>query len=226
MTAENLHDAIGQLPGDLVAEADRRRSHPRKVVAWKRYAAMAACLALMLFAGRYCMLLFASKGSGAAMDMMAEAPAAAAPREEAQAAEAAPSMVTESESVPKLTVSSQEETLTLLFFACDWSIPQEDGSLMTILSDTAPATERRDLPLIEAEGSLVLTFPVEPDTVSYRCWREKDGQWVPALVNEWNDLAPDAQGHYILPLQDSLCLYEIILNAPQGRICYAFRAAG
>ncbi len=234
MTVENLHDAIGRLPSDLVAETDRRRSRPRKVIPWKRYAAMAACLALMLFAGRYCLLLFAPKGSGAAMDMIAEAPAAAAPREEAQAAEGwdcpaeeAPSAVRESEAVPKLTVSSEEESLTLLFFSCDWTIPQGDNSSMSILSDTAPATEQQDLPLIETDrGSLLLEPEAEPDRVSYRCWREEEGQWVPALINEWNDLAVDAEGGYTLTLQKGLCLYEIILNAPQGRISYAFRAAG
>lgn len=50
MTAEQLHDAIGLLPADLVAEADslRQSRPPRRRSYWKRYAAMAACFALVL----------------------------------------------------------------------------------------------------------------------------------------------------------------------------------
>lgn len=57
MTAEKLHDAIGLLPADLVAEADARRTQKSRVIPWKRYAAMAACLAVILWGG----LLFGSK---------------------------------------------------------------------------------------------------------------------------------------------------------------------
>lgn len=50
MTAEQLHDAIGLLPAELVAEADAlRQSRPqRRPRHWARYAAMAACFALVL----------------------------------------------------------------------------------------------------------------------------------------------------------------------------------
>lgn len=50
MTAEQLHDAIGLLPADLVAAADslRQSRPPRRRSYWKRYAAMAACFALVL----------------------------------------------------------------------------------------------------------------------------------------------------------------------------------
>ena len=49
MTAEQLHDAIGLLPADLVAEADAlRQSRPLRRSYWKRYAAIAACFALVL----------------------------------------------------------------------------------------------------------------------------------------------------------------------------------
>ena len=50
MTAEQLHDAIGLLPADLVAEADslRQSRPPHRSSYWKRYAAMAACFALVL----------------------------------------------------------------------------------------------------------------------------------------------------------------------------------
>ena len=49
MTAKQLHDAIGLLPADLVAEADAlRQSRPLRRSRWQHYAAMAACFALVL----------------------------------------------------------------------------------------------------------------------------------------------------------------------------------
>ena len=49
MTTEQLHDAIGLLPAELVAEADAlRQSRPLRRGHWKRYAAMAACFILVL----------------------------------------------------------------------------------------------------------------------------------------------------------------------------------
>ena len=96
MTAEKLHDAISLLPADLVAEADRLRRGKPRVILWKRYAAMAACFALVLGCGMFAMSVFAPKG---ATETAMEAPAAAAPMEQAAmdapAAEAAP------EEVPK-----------------------------------------------------------------------------------------------------------------------------
>jgi len=44
MTAEKLHDAIGLLPADLVAEADAKRTRKPRVLLWRRCAAAAACL--------------------------------------------------------------------------------------------------------------------------------------------------------------------------------------
>lgn len=80
MTVEQLHDALTLLPADLVAEADKRRSrsshHRPNVIRWQRLAAMAACLVLVMFAGRFCMAVFGPKGKSAAMVEMAAAPEA------------------------------------------------------------------------------------------------------------------------------------------------------
>ena len=52
MTAEKLHDALNLLSGDLIAETDALRTQARKPqVHWQRWAAMAACLAVVLLAG-------------------------------------------------------------------------------------------------------------------------------------------------------------------------------
>ena len=52
MTTEKLQDAIGQLPADLIAATDRlRTASGTKVIQWKRWIAMAACLVLLLGCG-------------------------------------------------------------------------------------------------------------------------------------------------------------------------------
>lgn len=92
MTAEQLHDALGLLPVDLIAETDALRNRPRKpVVQWKRWAAIAACAVLVFGCGFAVMRsgLLVSGGSTEKLsiteDMAAaqEAPAAMAPTEAA-----------------------------------------------------------------------------------------------------------------------------------------------
>lgn len=61
MNPETLHDALTQLPSDLIAETDaKRRSSQRKAIPFRRYAAMAACLAVVLFGS----ILAAGNGLG------------------------------------------------------------------------------------------------------------------------------------------------------------------
>lgn len=79
MTAQHIHDALTLLPADLIAEADKKRSHPPRIIPWGRYAAMAACFALVLCSSWFCMKLFAPKGS---TEAVMEAPAAAEPMEQ------------------------------------------------------------------------------------------------------------------------------------------------
>lgn len=72
MTVENLHDAIGLLPSDLIAEADQRRCRKKpKILPLKRWLAVAACLAMVL-GSSFLVLRMASGGARKA----AEAPAA------------------------------------------------------------------------------------------------------------------------------------------------------
>lgn len=126
MTAETLHDAIGLLPADLVAEADRLRTRKQKIIPWKRYAAMAACFAIVLSCGLFAMELFAPKG---ATETAAQAPAAAAPlapvTDEAPAEEIMKDTVLREESAaeeaPALnkTTGSGETAEPEAYFFCD-----------------------------------------------------------------------------------------------------------
>ena len=103
MTVENLHDAIGQLPSDLITAVDKKRSRKRTIIPFKRYLAMAACAVLMLCGTWVFAMTQASDGAKeaamAAPEMQAadrvtnsavNAPAAKAPDAEAAPMEAAP----------------------------------------------------------------------------------------------------------------------------------------
>ncbi|HIT35412.1 MAG TPA: hypothetical protein IAC30_01895 [Candidatus Faecousia intestinavium] len=139
MTVEQLHDAIGLLPGDLLAETDRLRQAPRpkKTVLWKPVLAMAACLALVLTGWFWWFQPKGSTGGTADYAALQAAPAAGAPEngaaaEEApvQEEEAAPfrseSMVTNSQpfpdwvSTPRLTGEAGEPAAVLLQSPQDW----------------------------------------------------------------------------------------------------------
>ena len=64
MTSEKLHDALNLLPADLVVETDALRTQAKKPqVHWQRWAAMAACLAVVLLAGTMFSYFFGHMGS-------------------------------------------------------------------------------------------------------------------------------------------------------------------
>ena len=89
MTAEQLQDALGLLPLDLIEEADALRRNPRKApIPLRRWAALAAAFVLVLSCGLFAARTGLIAGGGStesAMDKAAmqecepEAPAAAAP---------------------------------------------------------------------------------------------------------------------------------------------------
>lgn len=75
MTSEKLHDALSLLPADLVAETDALRTQAKKPqVHWQRWAAMAACLAVVLLAGTMFSRLFGPKGSSKTTAAVDKAP--------------------------------------------------------------------------------------------------------------------------------------------------------
>lgn len=87
MTAEKLHDAIGLLSADLVAEADAVRKGKPRAIHWKRWTAMAACLCMILLGGA--LFRYLPGYGGGAKESAAEAPAAAAAAPMEQAADEA-----------------------------------------------------------------------------------------------------------------------------------------
>ena len=94
MTAEQLHDALGLLPSDLIEEADALRHNPRKKpIPFRRLTALAAAFVLVLGCGLFAMKagLLSDQKTESVVDMAAPQ----APREESFLTEDAPAAMEE-----------------------------------------------------------------------------------------------------------------------------------
>lgn len=99
MTSEALSDALTLLPEDLVARADEFRSRKAAVIPLKRYAALAACFAVLLTSAIYVHSLrqktaVTEMDAAVPFDVMEDAEAAEAPRMEAAAVPSCPMVET------------------------------------------------------------------------------------------------------------------------------------
>ncbi len=185
MTVENLHDAIGQLPGDLIAETDRRRSAPGKIILWQRYAAMAACVGMLLCASWFFSLLMAPKGASdmaaAEAEMMMQDLTGA--ENQSAPAEAAPMAPMEA---PAEAEAGEEEIPT---FAA-----MEDSTAASGGHSHAPSREERDI----AQESIGWCPPVDMTATIFM------GDEI--LKLEWNQATALADILYFLPYsEESLC---------------------
>ena len=63
MSAEKLHDALNQLPDDLIAATDALRQRKKQPAQWRRLVPIAACFALILGALSVVLPVLAPKGS-------------------------------------------------------------------------------------------------------------------------------------------------------------------
>lgn len=91
MNAEQFHDALTLLPEDLVAQADKFRSRRPKIIPWKRYAAVAACFAVLMTSA-----VFVYSRKSAPTEMVAASYSAA----KQEMADAAPQMETAAAEAP------------------------------------------------------------------------------------------------------------------------------
>lgn len=87
MTGEQFHDALTLLPEDLVARADEYRSRTPKIIPWKRYAALAACFAVLVTS---VLMVHSLRQKNAPSEMAAAAPYSV--MQDAGAADEAPRM--------------------------------------------------------------------------------------------------------------------------------------
>ena len=140
MTPEQLHDALGMLPADLIAETDKLRSRPvQKVIPWKNFAAMAACFLLIVGCGLFAMNSlpsFDGTKEAAREDAMMAAPAAPAPMEMPESAiqeESANSLLTDN--APEEGIPEPEEACRDLME----DVPAGEGWVLDVSNDTAMA---------------------------------------------------------------------------------------
>lgn len=188
MTAEKLHDAIGLLPADLIAEADRRRQGKPRVIRWKRYAAMAACFALVLSCAWFASLVLMSGGGAAESMKQTAAPAAAAPvepaaREEAAPEEAAgnsvtgggPAEDTVSEAAPKETEALRMDDAAEAAIGAAYSIEtpvKPSTACFSSASQIALVTSREELDAYLTEKDWIFDF-----TEAWEVCTAFDGAW-------------------------------------------------
>jgi len=257
MTAEKLHDAIGLLPADLVAETDAKRTGKPKVIPWKRFASIAACLTLLLLgAGALQKTLLPQKWK-AAVTAENISPALAAQPETARDEDvpagnqgqnagqvpasgtsggsaarnesghdrksAAPEAPEDTAKDPSANTAAPSDlelrsggaSLSLSPSSYTWTVENPDGTANTVCACGAAPTDDFDrLPLLEApEASVTLSWDTPPESVTARCWAEKDSQPQPAEAENG-----------VLTLSRSAYIYEVTATWPQGTASYVFRA--
>lgn len=230
MNAEKLMDAIGMLPGDLIAAVDKCRTNPgRKQLRPGQWLPLAACLALVLAAGL--ILPGKNKANLAAMGGKSE-PAPQASMEIGVAEDAVMEEALErndrsddlcpKEEAPELTADTQEAAVhpmtltlrwgeeTLTVTSGNYSVEREnpDGTMeSTIACGPHPLDAGLEPILVEAE-EVTLHWQQMPDTISVRRWADRDTQ-----PEELSLEQP------VLVLNSACRVYEI--TATWGSICTA-----
>lgn len=181
MTTAQLHDAIGLLPVDLIAETDALRCRKQPRLSWQRYAAMAAAAVLVICGGVISWRLLPGSKTAAAPEaapfaangaiMADEAlPGAQAPMADAAGADnASPNLATASTlsvhyaATPALTEAAQTQPtyVALMTSLEDWQTyrQQQEGSFDLTQLDTVMDSrdegyfESQDLVLIRLDAS-------------------------------------------------------------------------
>ncbi len=232
MNPEQIHDALTLLPSDLIAEADRMRSRKPKVLQWKRFAAMAACFALVCFAGWYGMQMFSLKhaaaGSTAAAPMM-QAADQAAPAEMPESGSGindipaeAPAAVEQDRAentMQKIQIPSV--TLTLSDGQEEWTIPaqgyylfalQEDGTRQDLKMDTNAAVPE----LEPGADTLELRWSRKPDQLSAWHYEESTDASNVACSVDSITLLPGTHTYYLTGhWKDYTIRYAIHVTCPE-----------
>ncbi len=181
MTTAQLHDAIGLLPVDLIAETDALRCRKQPRLPWQRYAAMAAAAVLVICSGMIGWRLLPGSKTAAAPEAAQFAaasatvadealPGAQAPMADAAGADnASPNLATASTlsvhyaATPALTEAAQTQPtyVALMTSLEDWQTyrQQQEGSFDLTQLDTVMDSrdegyfESQDLVLIRLDAS-------------------------------------------------------------------------
>lgn len=127
MNAEQFHDALSLLPSDLIAETDKLRASPKsRVIPWKRWVSLAACLVLIFGCGWAVVRSGLLGFSGGSMEKASfdEAAAECAPQE--------PAAMYSNQKTTEAAQGTKDSSVSL-------AEPQED------LADNAPADANREM---------------------------------------------------------------------------------
>ena len=146
MTVDTLHDALTLLPADLVAQTDERRCRKSRRVHWQRWAAMAACLVLilggsLLFRSRLFRMGKTSANAFRTESAMADA-AEASPREEQAVMNAAGTL----SGPPCLTVRSGDASMVVGSLDFSWTVEAEDSGSASVTCDGKPWEDPENTP--------------------------------------------------------------------------------
>lgn len=188
MTAEQIHDALTLLPTDLIAETDRLRSRKPKVIRWKRYAAMAACFALVLCSSLYCMLLFGASG-GSKEQAALEAPAAMqaeanlAPQEAAPA-DAAGDILCGLPTDPVIEEHAAEE------IQADTTSKNTSAAAGTLSPGISQPKYMEAIP-----GAATACFAGNPAPKLFRSRGDLESHWENSIRFDWKNLQEDCEGY-------------------------------
>lgn len=175
MTTAQLHDAIGLLPVDLIAETDCLRCRKQQRLHWQRYAAMAAAAVLVICGGVISWRLLPGSKTAAAPEVAQFAADEALPGAQAPMADAAgadngsPNLATAASlavhyaATPALTEAAQTQPtyVALMTSLEDWQTyrQQQEGSYDLTQLDTVMDSrdetyfEYQDLVLIRLDAS-------------------------------------------------------------------------
>lgn len=181
MTTAQLHDAIGLLPVDLIAETDCLRCRKQPRLSWQRYAAMAAAAVLVICGGVISWRLLPGSKTAAAPEAAQFAAASATVADEALPGAQAPmadaagadngspnlataaSLAVHYAATPELTEAAQTQPtyVALMTSLEDWQTyrQQQEGSYDLTQLDTVMDSrdetyfEYQDLVLIRLDAS-------------------------------------------------------------------------
>lgn len=229
MNREKLMDAIGLLPGDLLAETDRLRTAPRKGPVLQRWLALAACFVLVVTAGLFVLRM----GMGGS----AEKQAAEAPREMALQEPAAQAPVTgnsvTADAAPKAENGKMEETTPdthPLTLTAGWSGGEvraeagsytlretmDDGSCSETIACGAHPLQQRAEPTEVDDAALWLHWQVMPDSITVRAWPADAGVDNPgtglAVTEGRLTLLPEYQIYEITARWGDACTASYVLH--------------
>lgn len=202
MTAEQLHDAIGLLPGDLLEKTDRLRQNPvKKKTNVTRYLSAAACAVVVLGGA----LLFRGVGQQKGVAFSAAAPAMEAAQMDEAPAEAAPKLQSAAPPMDAGAGSAADRSAAVENAAV-WMSP----ALEVSWDDQSLIVESGEEVAISAQDTqLRLTWQTPPEEVEITSIPEgqaefRDGVLTLAAGTQSCEITaswPEGSGTYILKIQ-------------------------